>query len=160
MKWFWGVLLVSVVAAVWWGVSHVKVTDNLIWVSCPIAYRWEVDKAGLREILPPGKEKQVVYLACELVKTKVGVGSGTLPPFLYASRDKWLGMSRLQIYLDVPVAELYPAEKREKLTAMMVAKQVATTNGWTQEEIERVGGMAYFGERAVIRIASNNWGGE
>lgn len=149
-----------VVIVAWWVVSHVVITGNLIWVSCPMSYHWEVDRAGMREILPAGKERQIVYLACDLVKTKEGVGSGTLPPFLYASRDKWLGIQRVQIYLDVPVAELYPAEKRERLTAMMVVEQVAILNNLSREEIKRRGGVAYFGERAVITIASKNWGGE
>lgn len=154
MRWIWGIVLLVIVIAVWLGASRVKFYGQLIFVSCPLNFTWQLNKDELAKIMAEiPSERVIVYLACELQKTQESAGSGESEPFVYAQRSNWLGISSLNIYLDVPVWWGYEEHERQKGTGMLVISQLAKQAGLNREQVRTIQGKAYYNEEGTVWLS-------
>jgi hypothetical protein len=96
------------------------------------------------------KGKTLVYLACELKKTKESVGSGEREPLIYAERGEWLGIPRVTLYIDVPAWWGYDERERNKVTGMFVMSQLAQLENMSKEEVQKIKGLAYYVTGGVV----------
>ena len=153
----WGglaVLVVGVSALVYLGLTRVRRYESYWFVSCPINFRWEINREEMARIakdMPKGEA--FVYLACELKKTKEGAGSGDQEPFIYSERGEWLGIPRVTLYVDVPVWSGYDDGERAKVTGMIVMSQLAQLKGMDKLEVQKIKGLAYYATGGVVWLA-------
>jgi len=152
--WKWGVLfglIVVVSVLVFVGLTRVKREGNLWLVSCPMNFAWEINREEMAKItsnMPRGKA--IIYLACELKKTKEGAGSGEQEPFIYSERGEWIGIPRVTLYMDVPVWAEYDERERAKVTGMFVLGQLAQLEGMNKADMRTIKSLAYYATGGVV----------
>ena len=124
-KWWVGVVLLALMMVVYVGLHGAWVGRVVFW-SCPIQYRWRVKHEFVASATHDLNQWRVVLLSCDYRVTRQGAGSGEGDPIYYGEQTKWMGVSILRVYLNVPAWWEKEKGARDRTLSYFVLKQVGS----------------------------------